>query len=158
MQMYCSNCGKIINKDLSFCNHCGFRLPGKETEQMTNLPLSSFNFLVAAMIGVPIAGTGVIIALLSVMKRGLGFGDEMIGAVILMSFILLMIAEVGLLWLLWMNTRKKKDLDGPVQRPLSGRDDVVIKGLPESSIDPVASTPYSVTDETTRTLDAVPRK
>lgn len=156
--MYCSNCGKIINRDLSYCNHCGFRLAKADGEQTLKLPHSTFNFLVAALIGLPIAGIGVLIALLSVMKKGLGFGEEMIGAVVLMSFVLFMIAELGVLWQLWLHTRSPKlDNLSVAQTALGVEPDVVIKGLPESRIDPITSKPHSVTEHTTRTLDAVPR-
>lgn len=157
--MYCSNCGKIVNSSLSYCNHCGFRLSVKDDDgQSDRLSSSSFNFLVAALIGLPIAGIGVLIALLSVMKKGLGFGDEMIGIVVLMSFALFMIAELGILWQLWLHTRKpKRDKNLSSPAVLAGERDVVIKGLPESRIDPIGVTPGSVTEHTTRTLDAVPR-
>lgn len=157
--MYCQNCGNVVNPTLSYCNHCGSRLGGKQGENNVKLPLSTFNFLIAALIGVPIAGLGVIIALLSVMKRGLQFGDDMIGLVMIMSFFLLLVSELGLIWLLWSNSaRTPKVGERKETEALSPAADVVIKGLPESRIEPISSVPPSVTDETTRALDAIPRK
>lgn len=107
--MFCLSCGKSVNPGLSFCNHCGARVVGKADDGPGQMPESSFNLLVGALIGVPIAGIGVIIGLLTVMKRELGFGEEFIGAIALMSFILLLIAELGLIWLLRHHTKMSSD-------------------------------------------------
>lgn len=106
--MFCPSCGKSVNPGLSYCNNCGARAAGKGEEAPHRLPESSFNLLVIALIGVPIAGIGVIIGLLTVMKQELGFRDEMIGVIAVMSFILLLIAELGLIWLLRHHTKASK--------------------------------------------------
>jgi hypothetical protein len=155
--MFCPSCGKSVNPGLSFCNHCGARVAGKTEDGVGRIPESSFNLLVIALIGVPIAGIGVIIGLLTVMKKELGFGEEMIGVIVLMSFILLLIAELGLIWLLRHHTKMSKRSNEPQQPALPQTPDVVIKGLPESQMQPIQPM-QSVTEHTTRTLDAVPRE
>jgi hypothetical protein len=122
------------------------------------IPESSFNLLVIALIGVPIAGIGVIIGLLTVMKKELGLVDPMIGFIALMSFILLLIAELGLIWLLRHHKKMSKRSNESHQPILPQTPDVVIKGLPESQMQPIHQPMQSVTEHTTRTLDAVPRE
>lgn len=150
--MFCSSCGKSVNPGLSYCNHCGAKVAGKNDGGVGQIPESSFNLLVIALLGVPIAGIGILIGLLTVMKKELGFGEEMIGFIVLMSFVLLLIAELGLIWLLRHHTKMSKRFY-ELQQP-----DVVIKGLPEGQNQPIHQPMQSVTEHTTRTLDAVPRE
>ena len=156
--MFCSSCGKSVNPGLSYCNHCGARVAGKNEDGVGQIPQSSFNLIVIALLGVPIAGLGIIIGLLTVMKKELGFGEEFIGFIIFMSFVLLLIAELGLIWLLRHHTKMSKR-SNELQPPLLPQTpDVVIKGLPEGQIQPIHQPMQSVTEHTTRTLDAVPRE
>ncbi|HTH36729.1 MAG TPA: hypothetical protein VL572_02125 [Pyrinomonadaceae bacterium] len=155
--MFCSSCGKTINPDLRYCNHCGARLDADGDGSM-RIPESSFNLLVGGLLAVPIAGIGLIIGLLTVMKRELGFGDEMIAIMALLCTALLLLTELGLLWLLWTSARH-----GRVRKAKPGQQnlpehDVELRGLPESRIEPADRQVQSVTEHTTRTLDAVPRK
>jgi len=119
---------------------------------------ASFNLLIVALIAVPIAGIGVIIGLMSVMKGELNFKDEMIAIVVLMSFILLLTTEFSLIWLLRHHTKSSKKKDN-VQDPRPFQiKDVVIKGLPEGNMPGFTPPMPSVTEHTTRTLDPVPRE
>ncbi len=156
--MFCSSCGKSVNPGLSYCNHCGARVAGKAEDGVGQISQSSFNLLVIALLGVPIAGIGVIIALLTVMKKDLGFGEEIISVIVFMSFILLLIAELGLIWLLRHHTKMSKRSVETPQPTLPQTPDIVIKGLPESQVQPIYQPMQSVTEHTTRTLDAVPRE
>jgi hypothetical protein len=155
--MYCPSCGKEVSSGLSFCNFCGVRL-GAENDPKA-LSESSFNALVGASIGIPIAGLGIIIALMAVMKKGLDFPDGMIFAVILMTFLLLFIAELGAIWLMISRTRKPKTKAAkePAVSPQKSVNEigpVAIKGLNSSTFEGIPS----VTEHTTRTLDPVHRR
>lgn len=156
--MFCPSCGKSIDSGLSYCKHCGARVAGISDDSVDQIPESSFNLLVIALIGLPIAGIGVIIGLLSVMKKELGFGEEMIGVIVFMSFILLLLAELGLIWLLRHHTKMSKRSAEMRQPALAQTPDVVIKGLAEAHTQPAYQPMESVTEHTTRTLDAVPRE
>lgn len=156
--MFCSSCGKSVSPGLSFCNHCGARVAGKTDDGVGQIPESSFNLLVIALIGVPIVGIGVMIGLLTVMKKELGFGEEMIGVIALMSFILLLIAELGLIWLLRHHKKMSKGSSEVSKLTLPPMPDVILKGLPESQMQPIHQPMQSVTEHTTRTLEAVPRE
>jgi hypothetical protein len=156
--MYCPSCGKEVNSALTFCNFCGVRLSAAENDPNA-LSESSFNLLTVAMVAIPVVGIGLIIALMAVMKKGLEFKDEMIFAVIFLTFLLLFLAELGTLWMMFSRTRKPKvktakKTDELSSRPTKLFDDVLIKGLNPTSFEGVPS----VTEHTTRTLDAVYRK
>ena len=49
--MYCSSCGKTVMPGLSFCNHCGVQLSGKKKPEAGEMSEASFNFLIAALLG-----------------------------------------------------------------------------------------------------------
>ena len=156
--MYCPSCGKEVNSGLTFCNYCGVRLAAAENDPSA-LSVSSFNLLVGAMIAIPVLGLGLIIALMAVMKKGLEFRDDMIFVVIFMTFLLLFFAELGTILMLISKSRKPKAKpiknQGEIPpRSVSAIDEVVIKGLNPTSFEGVPS----VTEHTTRTLDAVYRK
>jgi hypothetical protein len=150
-----------VNPGLSFCNTCGARIAGGEKDRAPKqMSESSFNLLVSAILAIPIAGIGIIIGLLVVMKKTLGFHDEIIATIAMMAFVLLLVSEGGLVWLLIHRTRgarkEKKNAEAP---PADTRrlPDVVMKGLNEGQPRTAHDTVSSVTEHTTRTLDAVPR-
>jgi hypothetical protein len=150
-----------VNPDLSFCNTCGARLGGAANEDTPGqMSESSFNLLVAAILAIPIAGIGIIIGLLVVMKKELLLRDEIVATVALMAFVLLLVSEGGLIWLLIHRTRgakKEKKKAGLPPADTQRLPDVVMKGLNEGQPRTAQDAVSSVTEHTTRTLDAVPR-
>lgn len=156
--MYCKNCGKEINAALSFCNFCGARVGGDHGRP--GIETSSFNLLIASVGVVPLLGIGVLIALLAVMKHGLGLRDEMIGIVVIIASAMLLIAESGLLFMLFRTLRMYERSDSrAAARPNAEIDapDVVIKELRDDAGHGLTGGPASVTEHTTRTLDKVER-
>jgi hypothetical protein len=152
--MFCQACGNTVNPGLSYCNTCGARIGGAKDGAPEQMSESSFNLLVSAILAIPIAGIGIIIGLLVVMKKELDFRDEVVMSIALMSFVLLLVSEGGLLWLLFHRTRgarkEKKGEPPPADtRPLP---DVVMKGLNEGQPLTARDTVSSVTEHTTRTL------
>ena len=123
------------------------------------LAASSFNLLLGVVIGIPVFGLGIIIALMAIMKNGLGFRDDMIFVVVFMTFLLLFIAEIGTLWMMISRTKKPK-VKSPTEpaaigsRSVGEIEPVVMKGLNASTFEGIPS----VTEHTTRTLDAAYRK
>lgn len=122
------------------------------------MPESSFNLLVASILAIPIAGIGIMIGLLVVMKKELAFRDELIAMIALMGFVLLLVSEGGLIWLLLHRTRAaKKKAAKPVEAPVP-LPAVEMRGLAAGQPRTAQDSFPSVTEHTTRTLDAVPRK
>ena len=152
--MFCQACGNTVNPGLSYCNTCGARIGGEKDGAPGQMSESSFNLLVSAILAIPIAGIGIIIGLLVVMKKELGFRDEVVMSIALMCFVLLLVSEGGLVWLLFHRTRgakkeKKAELSPADTRRLP---DVVMKGLNEGQPRTAQDTVSSVTENTTRTL------
>ena len=154
--MYCSSCGKTVMPGLSFCNHCGVQLSGKKKPEAGEMSEASFNFLIAALLGLPIAGIGVVIGLLSVMKKELGMADEVVGLVALFAFLLLALSEFGLLRLLLSSTRVKKVEKAILKkdRPDEAATRTLNEAQPFDSVQPVSS----VTENTTRSFEPAYRE
>lgn len=158
--MYCSTCGTSIIQGLNYCKNCGARVGGAKPDDEGKLSESSFNLLVASVLAIPIAGLGIIIGLMSVMKKELDFNNEMIFMFVAASFVLLLVSEAALIWLLMQRTRKgKSNAVGDVQSKDNAElPEVVIKGLSEAKTRALSEPVPSVVDNTTRHLEPVARE
>jgi len=155
--MFCASCGNQVNPGLRYCNSCGARLvSANELDSNDRSSGRSFNLLVSAMMSIPIAGLGIMIGLLVVMKKVLGFPDPMIVMLAAMAFLLLFVAEVGLFWLLVTRSREARKSAREFDAAPAQMGDVVKKGLNEGTPFPASGTVPSVTEHTTRTLSGMP--
>jgi hypothetical protein len=158
--MFCSTCGNQVNPDLRYCNSCGTPI-NRESEAApgNQMSESSFNVLVGAILSLPIVGIGLIMGLLMLMKKEVGFSDTVIMGFAVMAFFLLIVSEAGLIVLLLNRVRvpKKKRADRPDETPRE-IPDVVMRGLNEGQQRSARDVISSVTEHTTRTLDAIPRE
>jgi len=153
--MFCQACGNTVNPGLSYCNTCGTRIGGEKDSAPEQMSESSFNLLVSAILAIPIAGIGIIIGLLVVMKKELLLRDEIIATIALMAFVLLLVSEGGLIWLLIHRTRGARKKKKKVELPPADTQrlpEVVMKGLNEGQPQTAQDTVSSVTEHTTRTL------
>jgi hypothetical protein len=149
--MFCSACGNKVNANLSYCNKCGARL-GPSKGENSWLPESSINLLIGALIGVPILGTALLIGLMYVMKKELGFAEEWIIIALLFCVLLFLLTEAGILWLFFSRVRSAKTESEklPEQRSLSSD--------PTRMLNEPRSTPVSaVSEDTTRVLEPANR-
>lgn len=155
--MYCSSCGTTIIQGLNYCKNCGTRVSGAKTGDADKLSEASFNLLVASVLSIPIAGLGIIIGLMSVMKNQLGFSSELIITFVSLAFLLLLVSEAALIWLLMQRTRQIKEIgDNPQLKANAQLNEVVIKGLDAAKTRELAQPAPSVIDETTRHLEPIP--
>ena len=139
--MYCSTCGSAVAQNLSYCSRCGAKLRSAEA------PLS-LDSLVWAVVSLLVAGVGVIIGLMAVMKNVVGFHEGIIIVVTALSFLALLTAEGVLLRMLlggWKHAREAYDLVPPKEQKTRGLTEARPGELPE----PVPS----VTEQTTRTFE-----
>ncbi|MET0754111.1 MAG: zinc ribbon domain-containing protein [Pyrinomonadaceae bacterium] len=153
--MFCSACGAEVSPDLNFCNRCGKELTGGIKQSATEI--ESF---IWAIVGITIGGIGVIIGLMAVMKNVIGFDTDVIMIVTLLSFFMLVIADVAFITLLLKrsgalnkskrnNTLKQAEIQKLVEMPAASS---VRAALNESTLPPI------VTEDTTRNLEPVMRK
>lgn len=153
--MYCTKCGNLVSDGLAFCNKCGNRVKQEKSGSGDAMSESSTNFLIAAMLGIPIAGIGVMIGLITVLKRELDMPNEMVGIIAIMGFILLFAAELGFLFLLLVRTHAQKKISLEQAASQAQLNDARTKSLAEAQFQNIATPVPSVTEHTTRTLDPV---
>jgi hypothetical protein len=151
--MYCPSCGKAVKRGVSYCTRCGARADGATEPAAGKLSESSFITLVAGLLGIPIAGLGVVIGLMSVMKE-MGFSKELIIVFMSLGFLLLLAAEVVFIWLLLQNrTRTGKDTGDNISLKK-----VELKELNEAQVRALSEPVPSVTESATRPFEAIPRE
>src|SRR5262249_41376135 len=105
--MYCASCGSALTPNLTYCNKCGARVGANDVSKPEPAP----EFLVGSMVTLFIFGLGVIIGLMATMKRGVGFEWNIILAVFLICFTLLVLMEGIFIYLLFRGrySRDRKD-------------------------------------------------
>lgn len=151
--MFCSSCGSAVPPGLSFCNRCGADLRAKE--QNPNPATRSGPYpdsLVWGIVAVTTVGLCAVVALMVIMKEVLHFNDGLIKGFSAATFLSFLLVDVLFAWLLLSSKRAQEktfdaaELKAELTRELTAQQ---IHSLPEPR--------QSVTEQTTRTLEAVPR-
>ena len=149
--MYCASCGNFLTPGLSYCNRCGANLVEKETTtgKLSNVAAEN---LVWAIVGMATLGIGAVIALIALMKFNLNLADALIVLLAFAAAVPFLLGELAFIWMLFRSMRTsnpattQSQIKGPQTRELEG-------ASPRSLVEPA----MSVVDQTTRTLEAVPR-
>jgi hypothetical protein len=139
--MYCSKCGSTVSPNLSYCNHCGAKLSGEKGDGVSKTSEVKPEKLLFFMTAVFVFGLGAIIFLMMAMK--LVFGPENMGLIIaftLLSF-LIMLGLEGVFVSMLLG-RKKTDKEAA-------------KELSEAKPRVLPEPAFSVTEQTTRSLETV---
>jgi hypothetical protein len=148
--MYCSACGSVVAQNVTYCNRCGAKAGGARDEGGGPAGGLSLDSLVWAIVSLFVAGLGVIIGLMAVMKEVVGFDLPIVLAVTALSFLLLLSVQVVLVGLLLSARRRAaRAADDARQQEQTTRElgGARAHALPE----PVPS----VTEQTTRTFEPV---
>lgn len=150
--MYCERCGKQIDDALNFCNACGAQLKTGKSEQQSVL-----NTLITALIVVCTAGLGVLVGLMAILLDKLPNPEP--------AFLFALFYLATLFGIAFMITRqisklidaklRGNDISAPVR---TIRDEPLVQLPPKTTnqLDDFRE-PASVVDNTTRTLEEVPR-
>lgn len=152
--MYCSSCGSAATPGLSYCNRCGAELNAKKSGSTKDSTLPES--VVWAIVAVAVGGLALLLALMAVMKNELHFSNGLILIFSLLTFTLLLAAESVFIWLLLSSARQIK-LREQVSGETTQLRGSVTKELAESR-ERFLTEPASITEQTTRTLDSVPRE
>jgi len=145
--MFCSSCGAAITPELNYCKRCGIELGGVIKQSGTEI-----ESLIWAIVAVTVGGIAVLIGLVAVLKEVFGDDTRLIGLLSVMSFFLLLIADVSLIWLLLTRSRTKKKPTQLKEAEAQRLYDAPARELAEP-------TPMqSVTEHTTRSLEPVLRE
>ena len=148
--MYCSSCGVAVAQGLSYCNHCGAKLNGAKGDSVIKSSEVKPEKLVEMLVAVFVCGLGAIAVLIGVMKAVAGFDLSIILAVTIFSFVLMLIVEGVLIWLLLNGKRRAKEA-GDAER-LKGQK---TKELGEAQARGLAEPVPSVTEHTTRAFEPI---
>jgi hypothetical protein len=146
--MFCSSCGAAITPELNYCKRCGTELGGLIKQSNTEI-----ESLIWAIVAVTVGGIAVLIGLVAVLKEVFGSDTRLVGLLSVMSFFLLLIADVSLIWLLLTRSRTKKKK--PVQ--LKEAEAQRLYDAPARELaEPMPM--QSVTEHTTRSLEPALRE
>ncbi len=150
--MYCASCGNVLTPGLSYCNRCGANLVEKESTAV-KLSKMAIENLVWAIVAMATLGIGATIALMALMKFNLNLADALIVLIAFAAATPFILAELVFIWMLLRAMRTTNEITmqtqikGPQTRELEGTS-------PRSLNEPV----ISVVEQTTRTLETVPRR
>ena len=151
--MYCSSCGVAVVHGLTYCNQCGAKLIGAQTEKATPRD-SSIDSLIWAIVSVFVGGIGVLIGLLAMMKNLLDFHQGLLMFFSLLTFSLITLIEAVFVWMLFSRNRaaiRAHEFE-PKQRPTKELEVAPARMLG----DPIPMP--SVTEQTTRSFEPIYEK
>jgi hypothetical protein len=149
--MYCSSCGAAIAQDLSYCNRCGAKVSGGKADGAHKPAEMVPDSLVNAITAVFVVGLGAIIGLMAVMKKVIGFENDVIFAITVFCLVLMLGIEGVLIKLLLDRKRGVKEVGTTgrlKERTTKELGEAQGRALPE----PVPS----VTEHTTRAFEPIP--
>jgi membrane protein implicated in regulation of membrane protease activity len=147
--MYCSSCGVAVAKGVTFCNYCGAKLPSSDTEM--EFREVKPGLLVSAMAGIFVLGLPGIVFLLF-MLNAVRLDPQQSMAFAWTALLLLVALEVVFLLLL-LRRKPRRDESTQTDR-LPGSQ---TKELEEKYGGSLAEPVSSVTEQTTRAFDSIPR-
>lgn len=142
--MFCSSCGKQIDDSLKFCNGCGTRIKNNED--------SPLNSLIVALIVIGTAGLGILVGLSAVLLDKIPAFEA-----VLVFGVIYLAVWFGVCFMIMRQITKLIDAD--LARRRLPETENRFSELPPRSTNPLDEfrEPASVTDQTTRTLDKIPR-
>ncbi|MEO5858169.1 MAG: zinc ribbon domain-containing protein [Pyrinomonadaceae bacterium] len=150
--MYCERCGRQIDDALNFCNACGAKLKREKSEQRSVL-----NTLITALIVVCTAGLGVLVGLMAILLDKIQTPEP---AFIFAIFYLATLFGISFMIMRQISKLIDAKLTGKdkFDPPQIRREEPLVQ-LPPKTTNQLEDfrEPASVTDNTTRTLEEVPR-
>ena len=146
--MYCANCGTPRTQGLSYCNRCGTDL--RERVESTNSKAIAAFLAAITLIGM--SGLVVMLAGALMLRKGANLSQELIGVFMLFTFLLVSLTEI----MLFRNLSKlSRSTERKISHPASLPTQHDLR-LPQGT--PLCEPVGSVTENTTRTFDYVPRE
>jgi len=142
--MFCSRCGKQIDDCLKFCNGCGAQIKKEDDSPLTTL--------VTALIIIGTAGLGILVGLSAVLLDKIPtFEAVLIFGVVYLGVLF------GICFMIMRQITKVIDADlGRRRLPETEKPFAELASRSTNQLDEFRE-PASVTDQTTRTLDKIPR-
>ena len=148
--MYCSSCGVAVTNGLSYCNYCGAQLNGEKSNNVIKSTGVKPELLVSAMVGLFVLGLVAIGVLIGVMKQVAGFDLPFLLAITMFSFLLMLVVEGVLIWLLLSGRRDAKRAGDTEQLK-----EQTTREFGEAQVRMLTEPVPSITEHTTRAFDPV---
>jgi hypothetical protein len=146
--MYCANCGTPRSQGLSYCNRCG-------TDLRERVESSNVKAITAFLSAITLLGVGGLVIMLAgalMLRKEGSLSQELIGVFMLFTFLIVSLTEIMLfrnLSKLSRSTERKNSFPAPLPTQHDLR-------LPQGT--PLGEPVGSVTENTTRTFEYVPRE
>jgi hypothetical protein len=146
--MYCANCGTPRSQGLSYCNRCG-------TDLRERVEPSNVKAITAFLSAITLLGVGGLVIMLAgalMLRKEGNLSQELIGVFMLFTFLIVSLTEIMLfrnLSKLSRSTERKNSFPAPLPTQHDLR-------LPQGT--PLGEPVGSVTENTTRTFEYVPRE
>ena len=103
--MYCSSCGVAVAKGLSYCNYCGAKLSGAQSDNVVTSSEIKPELVVSAMVAVFVLGLVCITMLIGAMKSVLELSVGPILSFAILTFLIMLFLEGVFLRLLFRRNR-----------------------------------------------------
>lgn len=150
--MHCPACGKTLVRRTKFCTHCGEQLRQEETAAIKKLE-KRFDDYVDGVFWTTVFGLGLIIGGMAVMKKVLQLDQGLILAYLAVSSLAFLTVFGICLWQVIVLAKKKHKAEQESEaEPLDTNE------LAEAKAPRSLGAAVSITDETTRTLEARPKE
>lgn len=148
--MYCASCGSSVKPNLSYCNACGEKLNNSKDREGNASMLATPDSLIWAIVAVTIAGLGILIGLMSVMKKELQFDDGIILGFSSLVLLLIVAIDATFIWqFLRRNQSGRETISTARLRELITKE--LNAAPPRALPEPVPS----VTEHTTRSIEPI---
>ena len=147
--MYCSSCGVVVTHGLTYCNHCGAKLPVEKGDKLIKSSEVKPESLIWGMVAVLVFGFVAVMFLMMAMKMvGLNVGQIL--AFTMLSFLMMLVLECVFIWQL---VRRKRGAEETGDTELSKKQATRELDVAQARVLPEHMP--SVTEHTTRTFDPI---
>lgn len=144
--MYCSSCGAVMTRGLSYCNHCGVKLSSGNSSRSAEVKPET---LIWAMVAVLVFGFVATMFLMMAMKM-VDFNVGQILAFTILSFLIMLSIEGVFIWQLILRKRGANEAAGAAPG-----NEQTTKELHEAQARVLPEPVSSVTEHTTRAFDPI---
>jgi hypothetical protein len=151
--MHCSSCGNSIKKGLKFCNSCGERV-GYFEDDKESTPGKMLDNILTALFLIVMFGLGILVGLVAVLL-GNNVQTELVGIIV----VAYLAALFGICFMLAKQVPKLIDAKlSRINPTTAGLSPEQLRPITTAQLGEYREPVMSVTDNTTRTLQDVPRR
>ncbi|HEY0098094.1 MAG TPA: hypothetical protein VGB76_03970 [Pyrinomonadaceae bacterium] len=153
--MFCPSCGIALPQQLKYCNRCGAQLNATRETELVKLFEKRMESEMEGLFWIIVFGLGLLLGGLVILKKGLGLGENLLLAyMILCSTVLLMYFGLGV-WQVRRLARSSREASGTPSQQLG---QVETNELNPATTLPTLEPVPSVIEQTTRTLEPAHRQ